>query len=186
MKLNLFCILLLTFVLIGTVYGAEGDTYEPEKLKATMEEDVLLYIPGVDVGVTSIQLNKYSSLLIKSKTGKKFTIVNFSSVTINEALMENGNKLSHNVQHYKVKKSRLKVINKEIGPDGISLDSIMDLIRKSDVDMTLDGSKEAPDPKKFSKLRNAFVYNFVVKDHARKQFPLQIYIEYFTDASQLR
>jgi hypothetical protein len=185
-KRNPVIFLILLFSCIQ-LFSAKGDIYEPEKLAAELDNDVLIYIPdtGIDVGTTSIQINKYLSVIIKSRTQSKFTIVKFSSVTINEAFKTDGSKLAYNVQNYNLKEIKLKKINNKIKKKGIALDDILNSVNETDFDVTSDGSQNPPDPAQFAKLRNVFVYNFIIEDNSKKQYPLQIYVEYFTEAAKL-
>jgi hypothetical protein len=182
--LSVLSVLLLLW-LASVVFSAEGDNYEPQQLKAATDENVLFYLPGVDVGFTALKTNDMPSLIMRSKNNASFKIANLSIVSLNEALTQDGKVLAFFVAEYTLKENGLITINNLIKNGSIEFENLLNTLQEDDFTINTSGSKKAPDPNEFAKLRNAFVYNFIIEDNGKKQFPMQVYVEKITDASEL-
>jgi hypothetical protein len=179
--------LVFSFVFLCAV----AQDYEPQKLAAATDTDVLLCFENMDLGVTALLTNvvpgeqEGQDLIIKSLNGKKFTIIGIDTVTLNEALDKDGKVLAYLVINYSIKIDRLKKVNKLIKNDEVPFSKLLNSLSESDFEKKVDGTTKAPDPMSFVKLRNAFVYNISVETSEGKKVFLQVFIENFTDAGEL-
>ena len=106
-------------------------------------------------------------------------------MTLNEAITEEETVLAFMVISYNVNEKGLKKINKMIKKGAVDFGYLLDSLIDEDMYRSVDGSPNPPNPEEFTTLRNAFVYNFIVEDYTGKQYPMQIYVEYFTSAESL-
>jgi len=188
MNRKLFPSLLLTLFLlslVSVVFSAEGDDYEPRQLTATSNENVLFYLEGIKIGFTAIKTDNMPSLEIRGKNNTPFKIVDFSVLSLSEALKQDGAVLAFLVQEFKINDTGLLKINNLIKNGTVGFQQLLNELQMSDFTVTTNGSKQAPDPNDFVKLRNAHVYNFMIEDNNKRQFPMQVYIEKIRDASEL-
>ena len=184
-------LLLLILLAIGC-NGIFANEYEPEKIFAEVNNEVALFFKDMiikDPGVTAVQTNiipnENADLTIASANNKKFHITGLKCTSMVQALDASGGEFAYTVTLYNVKKSALKKLNNAIKKNRIRFSKMLDVIDEKDLDAEMHGTQDAPDPARFSRLRNVQVYDIFVTTEENKDVHLQVYAEYFQDAKDL-
>lgn len=166
-------------------------SYEPKQIFAETNKDVMLYFAGMDVGFTAIKTNTFSDkgtpqeLIIKSSDSSKFTIKNYTSCTLNEAIDKNNNVTTHLVVNYSIRPDSITKLNNGIVDNKISFIDLINSISEDDLYAQQDGSSNPPDLRYIDKIRQAFVYNIAIQTSKNEEIILQVFVEKFMNAKDL-
>lgn len=174
---------IVLIVLISAVFlvGAKGSSYEPEQLKSEINQPVMLYIEGVDVGFTAIKVNDFQNFLIKSTNQKEIKLLSFDGLYLMEAWDENGNVLAYKLTKFSLLEAGFTNPNEELKDGESTLNEFMESIDEKDLSQNESDNPDNPDPAIIKKSRQVFVINLVVENSEGKQNKLQIFVESFSD-----
>ena len=178
-------IFMLIVIIQSIVFAGQGDNYEPKLLTTEINAPVMLYLPNIKVGFTSVKVNAPQDYLIKSTDGKIFKLLSLNSVNIIEAIDANEKVLAYTGSNYELLNNGIAEINRLLINGEIMLSKLLDGINSSYIKQSNFGTSQKPDPKTFKKLRRVNVYNLLVEDSTGHQNKLQVFIETYKDASEL-
>ncbi len=167
-----------------------AEDYEPQRIPASIDEDVLFYIADMNVGFTSVTMNKLPTskkedLTIRAKNGDSFKIVNFTSTTLNEALDANEKVLAYLVTNMKIKEEKIEELNRSIKNKQVTFMELINQLGDNDFNKTISGSQNPPDKDSFESLRHVFAYNIYVESSNKNIIQLQVVVEAVNKASEL-
>lgn len=151
------------------------------------EASIQIYIDELQSYLgTAIKGNGIKDFQLKSKDGKDFTFIQLNSVSLNEALDSEGNVLTYAATEFFTNKDSLVKLDNLVTEGSVSFFDILNELNAEDFITKDYGTKEAPDKNIFDQLRKVHCYNIVVVDNSGKKIPIQVFLEIFIKAEDLR
>jgi hypothetical protein len=164
----------------------KGDKYEPELLKADIDKSVLIYVSRLTVGTTTLKVDNpaaMSMMNMKTRDKKRFWVIKLTNTSLTEAIDKAGKTVTYGKNIFRLNKKGLTAMNAVIKSGAATVEDLVNAGNDSSfMSNSFEGSPSPPERGLYVKLRKLAVYDFIVQGPDRKLFPLQIAIEYFTDA----
>lgn len=159
--------------------------YDLKLIPTQLDFNVLLYIPGIPVGVSSVIQNNLSDIYIKSNDSQDFTIKGFNSTNLLEAIKSDNSTYSYYGTKYYLNELGLKKIEKLSKSGKTSLQAILETLTEEDITEEDFGNSTPPSLNEFSYMRVAYVYNIIVNDSENKEYTLQVCTENIYDSEDI-
>lgn len=154
-------------------------------IPAELDYNVLLYIPTIPVGVSSVVTNNLSDIEIKSNESKKFNIISFESMNLLEAIKSDNTTYSYFSTKYSLNELGLNKTKNLTNTGVVNIQDLLDLMIKSDMSVESIGDPTEPDLEKFDYLRVVYLINIIVNDSDNKEYKLQVCVENFHETSNI-
>lgn len=174
-----FILFLTGLVFTGAIFGETGISYQPESMDTALDAPILLYVSGINGGMTSAKSNNLRSVLIKSANREKLKVVNFYLVRVIEGLDDQDNVLTYTKKEYELSDDGIAKLNRELKRPNIRFSDLLKNVDMKSCSRKKTGSSVATKSSVFKKFRKVKVYNLVVEDSNGRQNKLQIYMESF-------
>jgi hypothetical protein len=178
-------IILALLLLVQDLPAAKGSDYEPKMMRAATEGAVLLYPSDGRPGITALRVAQMPDAAIRSLDGKGFRIISLTAVSVNEAITAKGTVYAYLASENRINESGLGKLNGLIVDGAVSFSALVDALEDSDMDRTIRGSENAPDPKRFRTMRNVYVYSIMTRDSSGRETALQVWVEQLTDITRM-